>query len=108
MLLDFDDMVVGPCVQDIWLLVGGRDKFSERDRGILLDAYESMRSFDRGSLRLIEPLRALRMIHFAAWIGKRSDDPAFEHAFPDYGTSKYWSELDYDLRQQLNWVSDLN
>ncbi len=90
--LDFDDMVVGPAVQDIWLLVPGRDSRSLQDRLILIEAYEQLRDFDRSSLRLIEPLRALRMIHFSAWIGKRYEDPAFPRAFPDYGSHRYWQD----------------
>jgi Ser/Thr protein kinase RdoA (MazF antagonist) len=51
-----------------------------------------MRPFDRTSLRLIEPLRALRMIHFTTWIAKRFEDPAFKLIFVDYGTERYWRE----------------
>ncbi len=100
-LVDFDDMVVGPCVQDIWLVLPGRDEYSLEIRDKLLNSYEVMREFDRSTLCLIEPLRALRYIHFTAWIAKRWSDPAFQRAFPYFGTEKYWNEQLVDLREQL-------
>jgi Ser/Thr protein kinase RdoA (MazF antagonist) len=36
--VDFDDMLRGPCVQDLWLIIGGRDEEALRKLDILLDA----------------------------------------------------------------------
>lgn len=91
-IVDFDDCLEGPCVQDIWLLTPGRDPENTRNREWLLEGYEMMRAFDRSSLRLVEPLRALRMIHFTTWIAKRFEDPAFKRVFVDYGSQQYWRE----------------
>jgi Ser/Thr protein kinase RdoA (MazF antagonist) len=91
-MVDFDDSYQGPCVQDLWLLTPGRDEDSLRRREILLEGYEQMRDFDRSTLRLVEPLRALRMIHFSAWIARRFDDPAFKRVFVDFGSERYWRE----------------
>ncbi len=102
--VDFDDSVRGPAVQDIWLLLPGRDNYAREMLERLISAYEMMRPFPRESLRLIESLRALRMIHFAAWIGHRRDDPAFQRAFPDYGTDRYWQQLWQDLREQEEYI----
>jgi Ser/Thr protein kinase RdoA (MazF antagonist) len=102
--LDFDDMVRGPAVQDIWLVVPGRDEDSLRQRNLLLEGYEEMRAFDNSSLRLIESLRALRWIHYSAWIARRWADPAFPAAFPQFGTHRYWQEQTQDLEQQLEWI----
>lgn len=102
--IDFDDMLMGPAVQDIWLLVPGDDEYAVRDRQTMIDAYNSMRGFDSKSLRLIEPLRSLRMIHFAAWITKRWEDPAFKQAFPFYGTEQYWGNQIQDLTNQLRKI----
>lgn len=102
-LVDFDDMVMGPPVQDMWLILPGRDQDSLIDREILIEGYTSMLDFDQSSLNLIEPLRALRFIHFASWIGKRFDDESFKRAFPFYGTDRYWEEQIQDLRDQLNF-----
>jgi Ser/Thr protein kinase RdoA (MazF antagonist) len=91
-VVDFDDSLTGPCVQDLWLLTPGRDEDSLRRQEALLQGYSSMRPFDRGSLRLREPLRALRMVHFTTWIAKRFEDPAFKQVFVDYGSERYWRE----------------
>lgn len=91
-IVDFDDSLEGPCVQDLWLLTPGRDEAAHRQRQSILEGYEMMRPFDRASLRLVEPLRALRMIHFTTWIAKRYEDPAFKQIFVDYGSERYWRE----------------
>ena len=98
--LDFDDMVIGPCVQDIWLLAPNRDEEGLRQRELFLKAYESLVIFDRGSLRLIEILRAMRYLHYNAWIGRRWSDPSFKKAFPDYGSWQYWSLAATDMQNQ--------
>jgi Ser/Thr protein kinase RdoA (MazF antagonist) len=106
--VDFDDMVMGPPVQDLWLLIPGRDAYGRAKQEKLLSGYETMRAFPMESLALIEPLRALRYVHFAAWIGKRWHDPAFPRAFPYYGTMKYWQEQLLDLREQHALILDTN
>ncbi len=100
-LLDFDDMLAGPAVQDLWLLCPGDDPYDRALRESLLEGYTQVRPFDRRELRLVEPLRALRMIHFAAWITRRRDDPAFVRAFPDYGTEAWWTMQAADLEEQV-------
>jgi Ser/Thr protein kinase RdoA (MazF antagonist) len=100
-VVDFDDMVTGPPVQDIWLLLSGNEQERKEKLGILLTAYEQMREFDYSTIRLIPALRALRMVHFSAWIGKRWNDPAFSRVFSDYGSARYWSEELIALREQL-------
>ena len=102
--IDFDDMLMGPAVQDIWLVVPGVDEEAVNDRMILLEAYDSLRSFNYEELKLIEPLRALRYIHFAAWMAKRWDDPIFKENFPYFNTDQYWAEQVYDLNEQLRTI----
>jgi Ser/Thr protein kinase RdoA (MazF antagonist) len=102
--LDFDDMVFGPAVQDLWLLIPGRDSEAVSQRSILLEGYQEFRDFDLSTLKLIEPLRALRFVHYTAWIAKRWDDPAFPQAFPQFGTHQYWSSEVDDLEEQLRLI----
>ena len=97
--IDFDDMVNGPPIQDLWLLAPDSD--SLRD---LVDGYHMMLDLPEGSLKLVEVLRALRMIHYATWIAKRYEDPAFQRAFPQFESPKYWDELTYDLERQMERV----
>lgn len=103
--VDFDDCLRGPAVQDLWLLLPGRDDHALRMMDHLIDAYETMRPFDREQLGLVEILRFFRMVHFAAWIGKRRTDPAFLRAFPSYGTEAYWRELYQDLSDQEEFIA---
>ncbi len=98
--LDFDDFCHGPPVQDLWLLAPGRDEDAERQRNLLADGYEQMRGFDRRSLRLVEPLRALRILRYAAWIAQRWRDPAFPRAFPDWDEPRSWLREVGELEQQ--------
>ncbi|MCT4641785.1 MAG: serine/threonine protein kinase [Bacteriovoracaceae bacterium] len=105
-LIDFDDMLNGPCVQDIWMVTPGRDEYSINQRNILIDAYESMREFNYKELKLIETLRALRMIHFSSWIAHRKDDESFKRAFPNFGHHSYWEKEIFDLKTQLSHIQD--
>ncbi|HEY2746167.1 MAG TPA: phosphotransferase, partial [Polyangia bacterium] len=98
--LDFDDFLHGPAVQDLWLLAPGRDDDADRQRALLVDGYQQMRDFDRGSLRLVEPLRALRILRYAAWIAQRWRDPAFQRAFPDWDEAKSWHREVAEMEQQ--------
>lgn len=91
-LVDFDDMLVGPAIQDIWLMLPGRDSYAKRLLEQVIIGYDQMNSFDRSWLSLIEPLRALRMVHFSAWIAKRWQDESFKRTFPQFTSDSYWNE----------------
>ena len=99
--VDFDDTLMGPAIQDLWMLLSG--DFDERSRQmrILADAYDTFHRFDATQVRLIEALRTLRMLNHAAWIGKRWNDPAFPPAFPWFNGGRYWSDHVLALREQL-------
>lgn len=102
--LDFDDFLTGPAVQDVWMLVPARDREGLRQREVFLDAYRLFRDFESSWLRLVEPLRALRFIRYAAWIAQRWEDPAFPAAFPHFGTVQYWEEETADLEDQVEVI----
>lgn len=91
-ILDFDDMVMGPAAQDIWMVVRGNDEAAMRDRETLLIGYEQMHPFDHAQLNAIEALRRLRMIHYLGWIARRWQDPIFQHTFPQFTTQEFWNE----------------
>jgi len=57
-------------------------------------------------LSLVEPLRTLRMLHYAAWLGRRWDDPAFPHNFPWFNTQAYWERHVLELREQFSLLSE--
>ena len=100
-LVDFDDCGQGPAVQDLWLLVPGRDSDSMELRQLMLEGYQLHLPFDRRQWDLVEPLRALKFVHYAAWVSRRRRDPAFTRLFPDVESYTFWRrELD-DLRAQV-------
>lgn len=103
-LVDFDDMVIGPPVQDVWLPLPGRDPDTARQREIFLKGYEQLRLFDRSTLRLVEPLRALRLIHYATWLARRWHDPIFPATWPQFGTEEYWQSETEALEEQLRLI----
>ena len=94
-------MVVGPAVQDLWLALPGRDAETAALRERFLEGYLQFRDFDRSTLALVEPLRGLRIVHYAAWLARRWHDPAFPAAWPHFGTPEYWERETQDLEEQL-------
>ena len=100
-LVDFDDARTAPAVQDLWMFLSGERDYMTARLGDLLAGYTQFRDFDPAELRLIEPLRTLRMMHYAAWLARRWDDPAFPPAFPWFNTPRYWEEHLTGLREQL-------
>jgi Ser/Thr protein kinase RdoA (MazF antagonist) len=103
--LDFDDFVVGPAVQDVWMLLPGRDDEAARQRRLLVEGYRQFREFDDRWLDLVEPLRAMRFVWYAAWVARRFDDPAFPDAFPHFGSEAYWQRETEDLEEQLERIA---
>ncbi|MEY8878871.1 MAG: serine/threonine protein kinase [Leptothrix sp. (in: b-proteobacteria)] len=99
--VDLDDAVMGPAVQDLWMLLGGERHEMQAQLGAILDGYETLREFDRRELALIEPLRTLRLIHHSAWIARRWADPAFPIAFPAFDSPSYWAQQATQLREQI-------
>jgi Ser/Thr protein kinase RdoA (MazF antagonist) len=104
LIIDFDDMMMGPAVQDIWLLLPGHAADCRRELTMLLDGYETFLDFPRGSLVLIEPLRFMRMIHFLAWRARQRHDHWFRREFPDWGTKSFWTREIEDLNAQADVV----
>lgn len=104
--VDLDDCRTGPAVQDLWMLLSGDRSAMARQLRHVLDGYEQFAEFDDRELRLIETLRAMRMIHYAAWLARRWDDPAFPAAFPWFGSRRYWEEHILHLREQVGAMGE--
>jgi len=107
-LLDFDDMVVASAVQDVWMLFNGTEEEKTEQKKVFLEGYEIFREFDDSSLILAEPLRTLRMIRHAAWIGQRYEEPAFQRAFPYYQERRYWEEYLQSIKEQISLLQELS
>ena len=104
MIIDFDDMMNGPSVQDLWLLLPDYSNKSRREINLILDGYEIFREFDDMELRLIEPLRAMRMIYYLAWCSKQANDYKFKTTFPQWGSNGFWKNEITDLVNQLDVI----
>ena len=106
LLIDFDDMMIGPAVQDLWLLLPGRVDDSRRELALLLEGYEQFQPFDRRTVALIEPLRLMRMIYYLAWSALQRHDRRFRESFPLWGGSAFWLQEIEDLRTQLRVIDE--
>jgi len=99
--VDFDDSRMGPAIQDLWMLLSGCRAEQTRQLTDILAGYQDFYDFDPRELHLVEALRTLRLIHYAAWIARRWDDPAFPAAFPWFNTQRYWQDRILELREQI-------
>ena len=104
--VDLDDCLAGPAIQDLWMLCSGSATQQQREWAQLMEGYEQFSEFDYGELRLVEPLRAVRMLNHAAWLAARWADPAFPKAFPWFADARYWERHIAELQEQLEAVED--
>lgn len=100
-IVDFDDTRTGPSIQDLWMFLSGDRQEQTPQLAELLAGYTEFRDFDAAELNLIEALRTLRIMHYAAWLARRRDDPAFAIAFPWFNGQRYWDEHVLALREQI-------
>ena len=113
-IVDLDDCRHGPSVQDLWMFLSGDREEQTPQLKALLEGYTSFRPFDARELHLVEALRSLRIMHYAAWLARRWTDPAFKAAFPWFDSRRYWDEHVLALREQvalmqeppLEWLDD--
>ncbi len=112
-IVDLDDTKTGPAMQDLWMFLSGDRNEQTPQLSTLLEGYQEFRSFDARELNLVEALRTLRIMHYAAWLARRWEDPAFKLAFPWFNSPRYWDEHILSLREQaalmeeppLEWTS---
>ncbi len=104
--VDMDDCRSGPAIQDLWMLLSGDRQEMALQLSYIREGYETFRELDGREVALIEPLRTLRMIHYAAWLARRWSDPAFPQAFPWFHTHQYWQSHLGELEQQLRLLDE--
>jgi Ser/Thr protein kinase RdoA (MazF antagonist) len=107
-IIDFDDMLVGPPVQDFWMLLPGILDDCRVELALLLEGYEMFRSFDRRTLKLIEPLRAMRFIHYTSWCGWQFIEDGETRIDASFGSYNYWQKEIADLEDQLATIRKNN
>ena len=104
--VDLDDCLMGPAIQDLWMLLSGPRREMSEQLGHLLEGYSHFATLDTRELVLIESLRTLRMIHYSAWLARRWSDPAFPAAFPWFIEPRYWENQILALREQLAAIAE--
>jgi Ser/Thr protein kinase RdoA (MazF antagonist) len=104
MMIDFDDMMMGPPVQDLWMLLPDQADKCRTEFNHILSGYEQFREFDDHTFRLIEPLRAMRIIYFLAWCSRQVNDYRFQTLYPDWGSDAFWQREIADLAKQRDII----
>lgn len=104
--VDFDDCRSAPAIQDLWMLLAGDRKEQTLQLSELLDGYNQFYDFDPRELKFIEALRTLRMIHYAGWLAKRWDDPAFPASFTWFNSHSYWLQFIEELKEQRDKLNE--
>lgn len=99
--VDFDDAVTGPAIQDLWMMLSGDRNQRQAQLLELVEGYNEFHDFKVRELTLVESLRSMRLMHYAAWLARRWGDPAFPLSFPWFNTQRYWSEHILELREQM-------
>lgn len=105
-IVDLDDCLMGPAIQDIWMLLSGEEDQMHYQLDCILEGYQQFADFNYRELKLIEPLRTLRMIMYSGWLAVRWNDPAFQRSFPWFNTGFYWEEQLQHLDNQLELLVD--
>jgi len=104
--VDLDDCRMGPAIQDLWMLISGERHDMQIQLAEIVEGYLQFHDLDYRELQLIEPLRTLRMMHYAAWLARRWNDPAFPRAFPWFNTPRYWEDHVLALREQAGLLNE--
>jgi len=104
--VDFDDARMAPAVQDLWMMLSGERPRQTAQLAELIEGYNEFCDFNPRELQLVNALRALRMLHYSAWLARRWEDPIFPRTFPWFNTIRYWGEQILELREQLAALSE--
>lgn len=107
-IVDLDDSLMGPAIQDLWMLLSGHEEQRSHQLEIILRGYQEFHDFNYAEIHLIEALRTLRMINYSGWLAARWEDPAFPRSFPWFNTPHYWQEQLYHLNDQIALLDDRN
>ena len=104
--VDFDDCCAAPAMQDLWMFLNGERHDRQLQLSELVEGYSEFCDFDPRQIRWIETLRTLRLIHYAAWLGRRWQDPAFPRSFTWFNTERYWADHILELREQMSALQE--
>lgn len=102
-LVDFDDFVNGPAIQDFWMLLSGDAESLQEEQDLILQGYEELREFPHDQWEWIPLLRGLRIIMYSGWIAQRWEDPNFPRLFPEFGSYSYWAK-EVEALERIAWT----
>lgn len=100
--VDFDDCCSAPAVQDLWMFLNGERHDRQLQLSELVEGYSEFCDFDPRQIRWVEALRTLRLVHYAAWLARRWEDPAFPRSFTWFNSERYWADHILELREQMS------
>ncbi len=106
-IVDLDDCLMGPAIQDIWMLLSGAPEQMDVQLTKILQGYCEFHDFNPRERHLIEVLRTLRMLHYSGWLAKRWADPAFPVSFPWFNTPVYWQNQIINLNEQIELLDQI-
>lgn len=104
--VDFDDCCTAPAIQDLWMFLNGERHEKQLQLSELVEGYSEFCEFDPRQIRWIEALRTMRLIHYAAWLARRWEDPAFPRSFTWFNTERYWADHILQLREQMSALQE--
>jgi Ser/Thr protein kinase RdoA (MazF antagonist) len=104
--VDLDDSCSAPAIQDFWMFLNGERHDRQLQLSELVEGYSEFCDFDPRQIRWIEALRTMRLIHYAAWLARRWEDPAFPHSFTWFNTERYWADHILELREQMSALQE--
>ena len=104
--VDFDDCCTAPAIQDLWMFLNGERHERQLQLSELIEGYTEFCDFDPRQIRWIEALRTMRLIHYAAWLARRWEDPAFPRSFTWFNTERYWADHILELRAQMSALQE--
>jgi Ser/Thr protein kinase RdoA (MazF antagonist) len=100
-IVDFDDAMTGPAMQDLWMLL---QNFDDEEKEAIVSGYEELREFPHSQWSLIPCLRGLRIISYSAWIARRWNDPSFPKLFPHFRDYSFWAE-ETEAIEAIAWTN---
>ncbi|MFW0768131.1 serine/threonine protein kinase [Trabulsiella odontotermitis] len=106
LFVDLDDARNGPAVQDLWMLLNGDRAEQRMQLEMIIEAYEEFNAFNTDEIALIEPLRAMRMVYYLAWLIRRWDDPAFPRNFPWLTGEDFWRKQTATFIEQVKVLQE--
>jgi Ser/Thr protein kinase RdoA (MazF antagonist) len=104
--VDLDDCCTAPAIQDLWMFLNGERHDRELQLAELIEGYSEFCDFDPRQLRWIEAMRTMRLVHYAAWLARRWEDPAFPRSFTWFNTERYWADHILELREQMSALQE--